>query len=178
MRRVAALLKAVNVGGQGKLPMADLTSLVSDLGYQAPRTLLASGNVVFGADERAGEIEARLQAALAGRLGLSTQVLVRDGAEFEAIVAANPFQAMAADDPAHTLVMFLDGQPGEEAVAAVRSRIVGPEEIAAGPACVYLTYPATVGTSKLTGALIERLLGRRGTARNWNTVFKLIALTT
>lgn len=157
--------------------MADFKALLEDLGYVSPRTLLASGNAVFGADAGPAEIEASLQAALALRLGLTTQVMVREAADFAAVVAANPFPAMALADPARLLVMFLDGEPAADAVAQVRARITGREEIAAGPACIYLNYPASVGTSKLTGGLIERVLERRGTARNWNTVVKLQALT-
>jgi uncharacterized protein (DUF1697 family) len=101
---------------------------------------------------------------------------VRDGEQLAAVVAANPFRQMAQDAPQHLLVMFLRGEPEPAAVEALRAKITGPEEIAAGPACLYARYPQDIGHSKLTGAVIERGLKLRGTGRNWNTVAKLAAM--
>jgi uncharacterized protein (DUF1697 family) len=176
VKRVAALLRAVNVGGTGKLPMADLKRLLEGLGLEDPKTLLASGNAVFGAKATNG-LEARLEAALADRLGVRTQVLVRDHAELAAVIAANPFAAMARDLPNGLIVMFLKGQPKAGDVAALRSRITGGEAVEAGERCLYIAYGEGMGRSKFTGALIEKALGLSGTGRNFNTVRKLAELT-
>lgn len=100
--RKAALLRGVNLGGR-KLLMTDLTAICSGLGYRAPATLLASGNVVLTTDDGAAEVEAALEAALA-RFGLPTDVLVRGSAEVERVIDANPFPDAVADHPSHVTV--------------------------------------------------------------------------
>jgi uncharacterized protein (DUF1697 family) len=132
---------------------------------------------VISASAADARLEAAVEKGLAATLGQGTDVFARDGAELAAIVKANPFRQMAVDDPSHLVVMFLKGEPAADAVAALQARIAGPEEVAAGPGCLYARYPEDMGHSKLTGAMIERVLKLRGTARNWNTVGKLAALT-
>jgi len=169
MRRVCALLRAVNVGGQGKVVMSELRALLADLGYGDPQTLLASGNAVFATDETAGEIERRLSAGIRETMGVSTDVLARDHAELAAVMAANPFAAFAQTHPNRMMALFLSGPAPADLEAAVRGR--EEEQVAAGPRCLYIAYPQGAGTSRL------RIAGAHGTARNWNTVGKLAQLT-
>jgi uncharacterized protein (DUF1697 family) len=173
LRRLAALLRAVNVGGR-KLAMADLKAMLGSMGFDAPQTLLASGNAVFGTDLPPLEVEERLEAALARDLGLPTQVLARDEEQLEQIVAANPFQAMAADDPSHLAVLFLRSAPAAELSVLQPYCLLG-EQVAAGPGCLYIAYGGGMASSKLALAVIERRLSVVATARNWNTVLKLKA---
>jgi uncharacterized protein (DUF1697 family) len=175
--RLAVLLRAVNVGGTGKLPMADFKAALADLGYEDPKTLGAAGSALIGAPAKSAAVEAAVEAALKSRFGLTTDVFVRTHAQLSAILKANPFPAMARDKPAGLIVSFLKGQAKPADVAALRLKIVGPEEVEAGPGCLYITYGAGLGTSKLTGQIVERALGLRGTGRNWNTVGKLAELT-
>ncbi|MDB5475402.1 MAG: hypothetical protein JWP49_913 [Phenylobacterium sp.] len=177
MRRLAVLLRAVNVGGTGKLPMADLRAALADLGYDAPATLGAAGSAVIATAARPAAVETALEADLKARFALTTDAFVRTHAELAAILATNPFAAMAEDKPSGLLVLFLKGEPTAAGVAALRAKIVGPEQVAAGPGCLYIAYGAGLGTSKLTGQVIERAIGLRGTGRNWNTVGKLAELT-
>ncbi len=102
-------------------------------------------------------------------------MLVRTAAEWSALVAANPFPEVAADDPGHLVAMPLKGKPAAAAVAALEQAIKGRERIAAADRQLYIHYLDGIGRSKLTNALIERHLGLRGTGRNWNTVLKLAA---
>ena len=176
-RRLAILLRAVNVGGTGKLPMADLKAVLAELGYEQPQTLGAAGSAVIATGDAPAAVEVALAAALKSRFGLATEVFARTHAELAAILAANPFAAMARDKPAGLIVSFTKGDPKPADVAALRTRIVGPEQVAAGPGCLYIAYGAGLGTSKLTGQVIERALALRGTGRNWNTVGKLAELT-
>ena len=171
MRRVAALLRAVNVGGR-KLAMADLRTLLGEAGFEAAETLLASGNAVFAADADPPAVERRLEAALQAKLGLATQVLVRDGPELAAVLAANPFEAMATSEPNRLAVLFLRGAPQAE-LSVLAPYCTQREATAVGPGCLYVAYPAGMGVSKLALTVIERRLGVVGTARNWNTVRKL-----
>ncbi|MFC3069291.1 DUF1697 domain-containing protein [Phenylobacterium soli] len=177
MKRHAVLLRAVNVGGTGKLPMADFKALLSGLDFEAPQTLGAAGSAVIGTDAAAATVEAQLEAALKDSFGLATEVFVRDHEALKATLAANPFADMARDRPSALLVLFLKGEPAAPDVEALRARIVGPEAVHPGPRSLYIAYGAGMGTSKLTGQVIERALGLRGTSRNWNTVQKLADLT-
>ena len=97
-------------------------------------------------------------------------------AEWEKIVARKPFPEEAKKDPSHLVVVFLKTAPPAKRVEALRAAIVGPEIICCDGKQLYVVYPAGMGRSKLTGALIEKKLDSRGTARNWNTVLKLLAL--
>ncbi|HEY2708471.1 MAG TPA: DUF1697 domain-containing protein [Caulobacteraceae bacterium] len=170
-----ALLRAVNVGGR-KAVMAELRAMLTELGFEAPQTLLQSGNAVFCSAPTGEELEAQLERAFAARFGFETDFMVRTGPEWAAIVAANPHAAMAKGDPAHLVVMAMKSAPAADAVVALRAAVQGPEVIGAVGRELYITYPGGIGTSKLTGSVIERKLGVRGTARNWNTVTKLAAL--
>lgn len=171
-----ALLRAVNVAGHGTVAMRDLCSFVADLGYRNPRTVVASGNLVFEAAAKAPTVERRLEQEAAARLGLETDFFVRTPGEWREMMRDNPFRSEAADDPSRLVVMVLKTAPEEAAVRALRAAIVGRERVARGARHVYLVYPDGMGRSRLTGTLIEKMLRTRGTARNWNTVSKLAAL--
>ena len=172
-----ALLRGVNVGGRKAVAMADLRALAAGLGMTEPRTLLQSGNLVFGADGRAGAaLETLLETELQASLGLESSVMVRTAAEWSAAIAANPFAAEAVSDPGHLLIMALKAPPAPGALTALRAAIKGPERVELDGRHAWLVYPDGIGRSPLTNAVIERCLGMRGTARNWNTALKLRAL--
>lgn len=170
------LLRAVNLAGLNKISMSDLRDLLVMLGLRDARTLLQSGNVVFRADIAAAKLEGLLQDAAAKRLGLTTDFFVRTAKEWKGIVAANPFPDEARRDPGRLIVVVLKDAPEAEAVTALQNAIKGREVVRAKGRQAYITYPDGMGRSRLTTALIERKLGTRGTARNWNTVLKLAAL--
>jgi uncharacterized protein (DUF1697 family) len=172
-----ALLRAVNLGAHNKVAMADLRTMLVAMGFEQPRTLLHSGNLVFRNARPTGPaLERSLEREAATRLGLETAFLVRTAEEWQAIVAANPFPDEAVADPGHLVLLCLKRPPGRAAYAALGAAIQGRERIRGAGRQVYLVYPDGIGTSKLTIALIERMLGTVGTGRNWNTVRKLAAL--
>ncbi|HEY8618430.1 DUF1697 domain-containing protein [Phenylobacterium sp.] len=173
MRRVAALLRAVNVGGV-KLLMSDFRRVLAGLGYEDPETLVASGNAVFGTDRPAAAVEAAVKSALARELGLATEVFVRDHAELAAVIAANPFPDFARESPSKLMAVFLADEPPQDLSPLERWATAG-EMIARGPRCLYIGYPEGAGRSKLANA--RGTPATAGTARNWNTVGKLHALT-
>ena len=170
-----ALLRAVNVGGR-KAVMADLRTWLAELGFEDPRSLLQSGNLVFRSRPTGAALEALLEKEAETRLDLATDFLVRTAAEWAGIVAANPYPAMERDDPSHLVVMPLKSSPDAAGLEALRAWIPGRETIEALGRELYIAYPDGIGTSKLTNAVIERRLKTRGTARNWNTAAKLAAL--
>ena len=174
-----ALIRGINVGGNRKITMERLRAVHLAAGLGEPRTLLQSGNVVFIAgNEKRGALEARIAAALVGEMGVAVDVLVRTADEVRAVLAANPLPAEARADPSHLLVMFLKASPDLASVARLAALATGAELVRPGKEEAYLYYPppAGIGQSKLTGAVIEKALRTVGTARNWTTLTKILAL--
>jgi uncharacterized protein (DUF1697 family) len=162
-----ALLRAINVGGTGKLPMAKLKSLCTDLGFDNVRTYIQSGNVVF--ESRKGEAAAHkvLQAALTKALGKTADVAVRSAKEMAVVLKDNPFPKAP---PAKVGVAFLGKTVSKAMLKAVD--IPGKEEVAAGRREVYIHFPDGMGRSKLK---LPKAFGP-ATIRNINTVGKLAAM--
>jgi uncharacterized protein (DUF1697 family) len=171
-----ALLRAVNLAGKNMISMADLKAVAEGVGLRAPRTLLQSGNLVFESDARSSAaLEKLLEGVLLRELGLTTPVVVRSASAWRASVAENPFPGEARKDPARLLLMPLKGKPVAGGLARLTRAILGREQVKLTGSALYLIYPDGVGRSKLTSALIEKKIGVSGTARNWNTVQKLLA---
>jgi uncharacterized protein (DUF1697 family) len=170
-----ALFRAVNVGGR-KATSAELKGLADELGLEDARTLLQTGNLAFRSARSGSELEAEIERAFATRFGFASDVLVRNDRQWRAALAANPHAEMAERDPSHLLVMPLKSAPAPDAVATLQAAIRGRETLAAVGRELFIAYPDRIGDSKLTGAVIERRLGVRGTARNWNTATKLAAM--
>jgi uncharacterized protein (DUF1697 family) len=157
--------------------MGELRHMLTAIGFKDVKSLLQSGNVVFTSEAPAGaELEARLEAETHKRIGLQTAFFVRTPRDLDAVIAGNPFLAQAKGDPSHLVVMFLKDAPKAGAVESLRAVIKGPELVQAKGKHAYITYPAGIGESRLTTAVIEAKLGTQGTGRNWNTVRKLAAL--
>jgi uncharacterized protein (DUF1697 family) len=169
-----ALLRAVNVGGR-KLIMAELKAMFEAIGFASARTLLQSGNVVFDSGGKKGAaLETLLEKETEARFKLRTDYLVRSAAEWKALVDANPFAKAAKDDPSHVVAVPLKSEPKKADVATLQGQIKGRETVSAIGRTLYITYPDGIGDSKLTIGMIEKALGTRGTARNWNTTLKLL----
>ena len=158
-----ALLRGINVGGHRIVSMAELRETFEAAGLEEVKTLAVSGNVVFTSRKASG-LEEKLS-RLAG-----TDVIVRTGDEWRKVLASNPFPDEAKSDPGRLLVMFLDRKPD------TLFDWPGPETMKSSGRELFIYYPDGAGRSKLTGALIEKKLGVRGTARNWNTVVKIAKL--
>jgi uncharacterized protein (DUF1697 family) len=172
-----ALLRGVNVGGKKMVAMSELRDMLTKLGYAGARTLLQSGNLVFDSKSRSGAaLETFLETETEKRLGCRTLYHVRTVKEWEQIIARNPFPDEAERDPGHLIVLFLKEAPGPKAAATLQAGIKGPELVGTAGRHAYIFYPDGIGRSTLSSSLIERNLGKGGTARNWNTVLKLGAL--
>lgn len=173
-----ALLRGINVGGNKKVAMADLRGLLTRLGFASVQTLLQSGNAVFESQTRTGgaTLERLLETELEKHLGLQADVMVRTPTEWKSVLTRNPFPKEARDDPSHLLVLFLRSEPTAADVRAMQAAIPGRERVHVEGRHAWITFPAGIGTSRLTTNLLERTLRTRGTGRNWNTVRKLAAL--
>jgi uncharacterized protein (DUF1697 family) len=161
-----ALLRAVNVGGTGKLPMADLRALCKDLGFTDIATYIASGNLVFRTRLSEAKAKTALEAALTKRLGKPASVIMRSHEEMLAVERANPYPDAA---PNQLLVLFLDEAPPKNALADVKAP--GGERLTLRGREVFIHFPQGMGVSKL-----KIPLANIGTGRNLNTVRKLIEM--
>ena len=170
-----AFLRAVNVGGNARLPMADLRALAEGLKLRKVSTLLQSGNLVFEASAKPAATERLLEAACAKTFGLETGIFVRTLSEIEEVIACNPFVKEAKNDPGHLVVLVTRDTPDAASLRALQAAIKGREVVRGGVRHAYITYPDGIGASKLSLAMIERRLGTTGTMRNWNTILKLAA---
>jgi uncharacterized protein (DUF1697 family) len=174
-----SLVRGINVGGKRKISMETLRSLHISVGLENPRTLLQSGNVAFTAKGlKRQALETKMAGVIAREMNARIDVMVRTPAELRGVFEANPFPREAKDDPRRLVVMFLKHRLDKAAKDRLATLEVGPELIRPGEEEVYLYYPEGIGRSKLTGTLIEKRLGTVGTARNWATVTKLLALAT
>lgn len=162
-----ALLRGINVGGSGLLPMKDLAAMCEALGFASVRTYIQSGNVVFESRLAEARVKKLLEDALATRMGKKIQVAVRNNAELRRILDANPF---ADEEPAKVGISFLDAAPSPELL----QKVVAPagEQVHLGTREVYVYYPIGMGNSKL-----KMPLDGPATVRNVNTVKKLVAMS-
>jgi uncharacterized protein (DUF1697 family) len=163
MGAFVALLRAVNVGGTGKLPMSDLKAICEELGFGAVRTYIASGNVVFTSRKSEAAVKSALEKRLAAYAGKPVGVLVRSAAEMAQVASDNPFPKAA---PNRTMAIFLDRAPPADTLSNVRGR--KDEEIKLGRREIYVHYGEGMAKSKLVIPA-----AKLGTARNINTVVTL-----
>lgn len=172
-----ALLRGVNVGGNKMVAMAELRDMLTALGFKDAKTLLQSGNAVFRGPAKApAKLEAVLEAETKKRLGLTCDYHVRTAEGLQAAIDANPLKAEATKDPSRFLVSFFKAPLDKAKVKAAQAAITGPEIVRCDGRHLYMYYPDGAGNSK-AGIVVGKALGVLGTARNWNTVLKLAALS-
>jgi uncharacterized protein (DUF1697 family) len=175
--RYAALLRGINVGGNKKVAMAELRELLAGLGYTDITTYLQSGNAVFTSPQRdQQELADTIAAAVAQRLGVSIQVVVRTGAELAAAMESSPLPG-EPENPSRFFVVFLSALPAPAGVEALAAQSFGPDRVWVSGQEAYLWCPNGASQTGLTNAFLEKSLGVTATSRNWNTVMKLAGLT-
>jgi uncharacterized protein (DUF1697 family) len=162
----AALLRAVNVGGTGKLAMSRLREICEELGFADPVTYIQSGNVVFRTGGGEAAVQRGLERALAGELGKPVGVHLRTAGELAAVLERNPFRDAP---PSKVLVLFLDAAPAKGSLDDLV--IPGREEVRLAGREVFVHFPDGMGRSKL-----KLPFAKTATGRNLNTVAKLLEL--
>jgi len=163
MTAYVALLRAVNVGGTGKLPMTELKAMCEAAGFDQVRTYIASGNVVFTSDLDEDAVRAAIEKPLEAYAGKPVGVIVRTAAEMADTLARNPFP----DRPANrTVALFIDSPIPPDAIESAKN--VRDEEMRLGKREIYIFYGDGMADSRLAIPA-----GKAGTARNMNTVAKL-----
>ncbi len=177
MPSYVALLRGINVGGNRKLPMAELVKLFVGAGCSDVKTYIQSGNVVFESTPTAAiKIPKAVGQGIQKKYGFDVEIVIRSAAELSAVVKMNPL-LKAGVDPKTLHVSFLSGKPSAAQVASLdpdRSpgdsfKLLGSE--------IYLLLPHGVARTKLTNQYFDSKLGVTSTLRNWNTVLALLEMT-
>ncbi len=177
MSQFIALLRGINVGRAKRVPMAELRTLLGELGYSAVTTILNSGNVVFDASigtpaQHAGAIAA----AIAAQMNVDVPVIVKSAKELAAIVAENPLAGNAADH-SRLLVAFAQDDKALATLDAITALVLPPEQFVLGNHAAYLDCVSGILESKAGDALLGKIgKAANATTRNWATVLKLYAL--
>jgi uncharacterized protein (DUF1697 family) len=177
MTVVISMLRAVNLAAHNRIKMDELRAVYESLKLKSPRTYVQSGNVVFGAPERElPRLPVLIQKAIRERFGFGPEVILRTAAEMRDVVTRNPFAGRSHIEPGKLLVTFLASDPGPEAGRKLQAIKVSPEELHLNGREMYIYYPNGMGRSKLPAVAIGKALGIPGTARNWNSVTKLLEM--
>lgn len=174
------LLRAVNVGGYGKVSMAEFRKMLTDLGFTKVETYIQSGNAVVDAKGSAAKVARAVSAGLEKMVGASPGVVVRTHEQLEQLIKENPFAKEAADGT-KVHVAFLGGPAAPEAKAALE-RIVQQypkrrDRYHLAEEHIYFHLPDGAAETKFTGKTLDKAIGVIGTGRNWNTVLKLCAMS-
>ena len=175
MPRQVALLRGINLGARNRVSMPELRELLEGLGHGDVKTLLQSGNVVLTSEETGTDLEQGLEKAIAGELGVESRVIVRTARELAAVVKRNPL-ADVADDPKRYQVSFLSEKLAPAVKKELEAADVAPERVAVHGREIYAWHPGGIQRSPLVKLLTDKKLGVTATARNWNTVTKLLDL--
>jgi len=176
MQAIIAMLRGVNVGPHNRFSMDALRALFGSLKLRNAQTYLQSGNVVFASNERnLSALCKRIDDAFEKTFGFRAAVLLRTEAEMRKVIAKNPFAERKDIEPSKLLVTSLAEDLSPEAQKQLEAIKVGPEEIKAQARELYVYFPNGVGRSKLP-VMMDRVLKRSGTARNWNSVTKMLEM--
>ena len=174
------LLRAVNVGGYGKLPMAEFRKMISGLGFDGVETYIQSGNAVVDARGAAGKVAQSVAVALEKLTGSPVGVVVRTHEQFDRLIRENPFAKEAADGT-KVHVAFLAGPAAKEAHLALEHIVEQypnrRDRYHLSGNHIYFHFPDGAADTKFTGKTLDRAIGVIGTGRNWNTVLKLHAMS-
>jgi uncharacterized protein (DUF1697 family) len=173
-----ALLRGVNLGSVNKVPMKELKTVFEDMGHEGVRTYLQSGNVILEARSSSSKkLAAEIEDAVFKAFGVKSSVILRTAKDLQRTVEGNPFPVKGAK-PTSLQVMFLADRPSPSAVKSLDPDRSPPDQFHVKDREVYLWLPNGGARSKLTNDYFEKRLGTRATARNWNTITKLLDLST
>jgi uncharacterized protein (DUF1697 family) len=173
--RYVAFLRGINVGGRVKVGMADLRTMLTDLGYRDVATLLQSGNAVLTTSAKPDAVAAAIEKQLHADTDLDVKCVVRTASELKTVLARDPYEGRA-NDPARYVVAFMNKAPTKAKIAAIDPATFEPDEFRIVGREAYIWCPAGLRDTKLTAPNFEKKLGVVATARNWNTCQKVLAL--
>jgi uncharacterized protein (DUF1697 family) len=170
-----AMLRAVNVGGN-PLKMDQLRDWCAGLGFENVRTYVQSGNLVFQTRAGISKWQTALEQKLAAELKRPATVIARTPAEFEQIIAGNPFLSENGIDTSRLHVTFLAAAPTPALISSLGALKAAGDRFAVRGKEVFLHCPSGYGETKLSNSAFEKVLAVKATTRNWNTVNKLLQM--
>ena len=177
MAVIISMLRGVNVGGHNKIKMDALRALYESMKLREAQTYVQSGNVIFRTDERdIARLAKRIENGIERKLGFRPDVILRTATEMREVIARNPFAKRRGIEPSKLLVTFLGSDPGAEAREKILQIKCDPEELRIEGRELYIYFPNGIGRSKLSWAGLEKTLKTPGTARNWNSVTKMLEM--
>ncbi len=162
------------VGGATQLPTGPLREALTEAGFENARTYINSGNALVTSDRPRGRVAAEIAAIAKEKFGFDKHLMLATAAEWARLVKQNPYPE-AAREPRSLHAFLLEKAPAKSATAALAARAAAHERVSVIGKVLYFHAPEGFGTSKLPPA-IDRTLGVASTARNWNTVLKLLEL--
>jgi len=173
---IISFLRGINLGGR-TIKMDALRALYESIGLSDPQTYVASGNVIFKTKERnLDRVRKRIEDAIEKKFGFHSNVIVRTTVELRDAIARNPFAKRPGIEPGKFLVTFLGSHPDKLALDRLSKIKADPEELHIDGRELYIYFPNGAGRSKLPWASVEKILAVPGTARNWNTVVKMLEI--
>ena len=171
--RQIALLRGINLGSRNRISMPDLRSALEEEGFEDVQTLVQSGNIVLSSAKKPATLEREIAAVVAG-MGVDCAVVVRTRDELAAAIERNPIPE-GVEQPKLFQVTFFSGEPSADAVEALLAQDFGDERVEVIGREAYAWHPNGIQKSKLAREVGKRLRDE-GTARNWNTVTKLLEM--
>jgi len=170
MTTYVALLHSIILGAGRRVVMADLRATVESAGFRSPRTLVATGNLVFQADKEAvADVEAALETAFARDFGKHVDIVARTAEDWIVLAGGNPFQVGNDADAANVIVRVMRAPLEDRVLPSLERHCTDGEKIRTVNGDLWVHFPGKPSTSKLLSALTTKRLGV-GTLRNWNTV--------
>jgi len=175
MNTFIILLRGINVSGQKKVPMAELRTLLSNLGFKKVTTYIQSGNIVLQSEEnKSHDIETIIKKALLSHFGFEVSTLVLSSEKFKACFDNCPFPE---DKKSKSYFTLLHSVPESELIDAVSNEVYPNEEFIITNTCVYFYSEKGYGRAKCNTNFFERKLKITATTRNYNTMVKLLSLS-
>jgi len=171
------MLRGVNVGAHNRIKMDALRDLCCSLDLLDVQTYVQSGNVVFRTQKRnLSALAKKIRSGIEKKFGFSPEIILRSTSDLRDVVARNPFAGTKDIEPGKLLVDFLSSEPSPEASKSVLAIKTDPEKLYIEGREMYIYFPNGAGRSKLSWPALEKILKTPGTARNWNSVTKLLAM--
>lgn len=174
MNTYIALLRGINVGGHKKVPMAELRELLSNSGFKNVQTYIQSGNIIFQSSEKVSKLETDIHELILNKFGFEVSVTVRTNKEMQLVFDACPF---SNEKKEKSYFIILNKIPESNLVEAVDQLLYENDEIIIKKSCLYFYSSLGYGNTKFNMNTYERKLNVTGTARNYNTLVKLLSLS-
>ncbi len=175
MKRQIVLLRGVTPTGKNRVPMAQLRQALIDNGFENVQTWIQSGNVVLDAELSAKKLAEKIKGIIKEEIGADLKIIVKTPAEIKKVLKKNPFGK--GFDISRVFFTLFNDVPDPELVEALEKQDFGEDKFVITPHAVYLFVPGSFAKTKLNNNFLERKLKIDATTRNFNTLSKIIALS-